>query len=127
MKPIGCHFLIVLALVAINSVSRAGTEARKEPAAVLSDPESPSALAAIAPVVEEAIRQGKAPGAVVLVGHQGQVVYLRAFGDRALVPQKLPMMEATLFDLASLTKVVATSTAVMQLAEEGKIRLEQPG
>jgi len=73
-----------------------------------------------------AIREGKAPGAVVLVGHQGQVVYLKAFGCRALVPHKLPMTESTLFDLASLTKVVATTTAAMQLVEQGKIRLEQP-
>ncbi len=83
-------------------------------------------LTSIASVVMTAIGEGKAPGAVVLVGHQGQVVYFKAFGYRALVPQKLPMTEATLFDLASLTKVVATTTAVMQLVEQGNIRLEQP-
>jgi len=83
-------------------------------------------LASIDGVVMTAIGEGKAPGAVVLVGHEGQVVYLRAFGHRALVPQTLPMTADTLFDLASLTKVVATTTAVMQLVEQGKIRLEQP-
>ena len=129
MKPTSHSFLIVLTLVAIESVSQAGTtEARKERpgTAVLSASESPSALAAIAPAVEQAIGEGKAPGAVVLVGHEGQVVYLRAFGHRALVPQTLPMTADTLFDLASLTKVVATTTAVMQLVEQGKMRLEQP-
>src|SRR6516162_4181426 len=129
MKPTSHSFLIVLTLVAIESVSQAGTtEARKERpgTAVLSASESPSALAAIAPAVEQAIGEGKAPGAVVLVGHQGQIVYLRAFGHRALVPQTLPMTADTLFDLASLTKVVATTTAVMQLVEQGKIRLNDP-
>jgi uncharacterized protein YbbC (DUF1343 family)/CubicO group peptidase (beta-lactamase class C family) len=83
-------------------------------------------LAAIAPAVEQAIRTGKAPGAVVVVGHQGRIVYRRAFGYRALVPRKLPIATSLIFDLASLTKVVATTTATMQLAEQGKIRLEQP-
>src|SRR6516164_2619236 len=94
-------------------------------------PASPSTVgstdrASIDGIVATAIGEGKAPGAVVLVGHEGQVVYLRAFGHRALVPQTLPMTSDTLFDLASLTKVVATTTAVMQLVEQGKIRLEQP-
>ncbi len=83
-------------------------------------------LAPIASVIEEAIRAGKCPGAVVLVGHQGKVVYRRAFGNRALVPEQLPMAVDTIFDVASLTKVVATTTAVMQLVERGKVRLEDP-
>jgi uncharacterized protein YbbC (DUF1343 family)/CubicO group peptidase (beta-lactamase class C family) len=83
-------------------------------------------LAGIASVVQEAIRTGKCPGAVVVVGRQGRVVYRRAFGRRALVPQKLPMTLRTIFDLASLTKVVATTTAVMQLVEQGKMVLSAP-
>lgn len=75
-------------------------------------------------MVEEAIRAGKCPGAVVVVGNQGRIVYRRAFGSRSLVPKKLPMTISTVFDLASLTKVVATTTALMQLLEAGKIRLE---
>src|SRR5439155_26696892 len=58
--------------------------------------------------------------------NRGRVVYRKAFGRRALVPKPLPMRADTIFDLASLTKVVATTTAVMQLVEQGKIRLEQP-
>lgn len=77
-------------------------------------------------MVEQAIREGKCPGAVVLIGHNGNVVYRRAFGDRALVPRKLPMTVDTIFDLASLTKVFATTPAVMQLFQQGKIRLEDP-
>jgi len=83
-------------------------------------------LAAIASVVEDAIRTGKCPGAVVVIGHQGRVIYRKAFGHRALVPEELPMTVDTIFDLASLTKVVATTTAVMQLVEQGKIILSAP-
>lgn len=83
-------------------------------------------LNSIDAAVEEAIQAGKCPGAVILIGHQGRIVYRKAFGHRALVPEKLPMTLDTIFDLASLTKVVATTTAVMQLVEEGKIRFEDP-
>jgi len=83
-------------------------------------------LAYIESAVQEAIQKGECPGAVVLVGHQGKVVYRRAFGNRSLVPEKLPMTEDTIFDIASLTKVMATTPAVMQLVEQGKIRLQDP-
>ena len=77
-------------------------------------------------VIEESLRAGECPGAVMLVGHEGTVVYRRAFGDRWLEPQREPMTEDTVFDMASLTKVVATTTAVMQLVEQGRIRLHDP-
>jgi uncharacterized protein YbbC (DUF1343 family)/CubicO group peptidase (beta-lactamase class C family) len=83
-------------------------------------------LAGIAPLAEAAIQAKKIPGAVVLVGHNGQIVYRRAFGERALVPERQPMNVDTVFDLASLTKVIATTTAVMQLVEQGKIVLSEP-
>jgi uncharacterized protein YbbC (DUF1343 family)/CubicO group peptidase (beta-lactamase class C family) len=83
-------------------------------------------LAGIASVVQEAIRTGKCPGAVVVVGHQGRAIYRKAFGHRALVPHEVPMTVHTIFDLASLTKVVATTTAIMQLVEQGKIALSAP-
>jgi uncharacterized protein YbbC (DUF1343 family)/CubicO group peptidase (beta-lactamase class C family) len=83
-------------------------------------------LAGIASVVEQAIREGKCPGAVILIGHQGKVVYRRAFGERSLVPERRPMTLNTIFDMASLTKVIATTTAVMQLVEHGKILLSAP-
>jgi len=62
------------------------------------------------------------PGAVVLIGHNGQVAYRKAFGSRALEPRREAMTVDTIFDLASLTKVIATTTSVMQLVERGKIR-----
>jgi uncharacterized protein YbbC (DUF1343 family)/CubicO group peptidase (beta-lactamase class C family) len=80
-------------------------------------------LELIAPLVEEAIRDGKLPGAVVVAGRGDTVLYRRAFGQRAVTPSPEPMTLDTIFDVASLTKVVATTTAVMALVEDGKIRL----
>jgi len=82
-------------------------------------PGGPAADSAIA----QAIAQGKIPGAVLLVGHRGEIVYQRAYGSRALLPVREPMTVDTIFDCASLTKVVATTSSIMRLFEEGKIRL----
>src|ERR1039458_3463319 len=83
-------------------------------------------LEGIAAVVEAAVKANKIPGAVVLIGHDRHVVYRKAFGERALVPERLPMAVDTMFDMASMTKVMATTTAVMQLVEQGKIVLSAP-
>ena len=80
-------------------------------------------LALIDPLVEDAMRVGRLPGAVVVVGHAGEIVYERAFGARALDQLPEAMTPDTIFDLASLTKVVATTTSVMILVEEGRLRL----
>jgi uncharacterized protein YbbC (DUF1343 family) len=80
-------------------------------------------LDAIETLVREDIEQKRLPGAVVLVGRGNQVLYHKAIGHRALVPRAEPMTLDTIFDLASLTKVVATTTSVMILVEEGRIRL----
>lgn len=73
--------------------------------------------------VEQAIADGRIPGAVLLIGHQGRIVHLKAYGKRALEPVPEPMTVDTIFDLASLTKVVATTSSLMKLFEEGKFRL----
>jgi uncharacterized protein YbbC (DUF1343 family)/CubicO group peptidase (beta-lactamase class C family) len=83
-------------------------------------------LEGIAPIVQAAIQAKKIPGAVVLIGYEGQVVYRKAFGERSLVPERRPMAVDTIFDMASMTKVMATTTAVMQLVEQGKIELSAP-
>ena len=83
-------------------------------------------LAPISAIVKKEIRKGKIPGAVVIIGTREKVLYRRAFGNRALKPHKLPMKVETIFDLASLTKVVATTTAVMQLFENGELNLDDP-
>jgi len=77
-------------------------------------------------VIKQAIDSGQIPGAVVLVGHHGRVVYRKAFGYRALEPRRERMTLDTIFDLASLTKVVGTTTAVMQLVEQGEVRPNDP-
>lgn len=83
-------------------------------------------LAVLDSIVQEAIHDGQIPGAVVLVWHNGQVIYNKAFGNRALEPRRESLTLDTVFDLASLTKVVATTMAVMQLAERGRVRLNDP-
>jgi uncharacterized protein YbbC (DUF1343 family) len=74
-------------------------------------------------VVAKAIADKRAPGAVVLVLHQNTVVFRKAYGDRQMQPTREPMTADTVFDLASLTKPIATATAIMLLIEEGKLRL----
>src|SRR6202034_3135331 len=76
--------------------------------------------------INQAIREDKIPGAVVLVGHNGQVVYRKAYGFRALLPVKEPMTAGTIFDIASLTKIVATTSGMMKLFEQGRVRIDDP-
>ena len=90
-----------------------------EPALTL----DPARLELIEPLVEGAIAAGQLPGAVVVAGRGDQVLYRRAFGRRAVQPSVEAMTPDTVFDVASLTKVVATTTAVMALVEDGRITL----
>jgi len=83
-------------------------------------------LSVVDAIVLDAIHDGQIPGAVVLVGHDGHVIYRKAFGNRALEPRREAMTVDTIFDVASLTKVVATTTAVMQLVQKGEVRVNDP-
>jgi uncharacterized protein YbbC (DUF1343 family) len=76
--------------------------------------------------MDQAVRDGLIPGAVLLIGHGEKIAYLKAYGNRAIVPSREPMTLDTIFDIASLTKVVATTPAIMKLYEQGKIRLTAP-
>ena len=87
---------------------------------------SPAHLTNLDQIIEAEIAKKQLPGAVVLVGRQGKIVWRRAYGNRALEPQPEAMTTDTIFDLASLTKVVATATSVMILVERGQIRLGDP-
>ena len=87
---------------------------------------NPAKLAQIDNLVNADIKDKKLPGAVVLVGHKGKIVFRKAYGNRSLVPTVEPMTVDTIFDLASLTKVVATTTSIMILVEQGKLRLSDP-
>ena len=96
-------------------------------AAAAQPPRTPPAgtarLERIGEIVQQAIQAGDLPGAVVLVNHRGRTIYREAFGQRSVRPAREPMTADTLFDLASLTKVVATTPSVMALVEDGALRL----
>ncbi len=77
-------------------------------------------------IMNAAVAKGTIPGGVVLVGHDGQVVYRKAYGMRELEPRREAMTAETVFDIASITKCVATASSVMKLVQEGKIRLNDP-
>ena len=83
-------------------------------------------FAKIDQVAKEEVAAGHVPGAVILVGHRGKTVYRKAFGQCALMPRCQPMKVDTIFDIASLTKVVATTTAIMELVDRGLIHLDKP-
>jgi uncharacterized protein YbbC (DUF1343 family)/CubicO group peptidase (beta-lactamase class C family) len=83
-------------------------------------------LARIDAIARQELASGGFPGAVILVGHQGNIVYHKAFGYLSILPQRQPMTENTIFDLASLTKVVATTTAILKLADDGRLSLDAP-
>ncbi|HWZ51048.1 MAG TPA: sodium/solute symporter [Granulicella sp.] len=80
----------------------------------------------VSAVVEAAIEANKLPGAVVVVGHGGRVVFEQAYGSRAVEPAVEPMTKETIFDMASLSKCLVTATAVMQLVDAGKVNVDAP-
>jgi uncharacterized protein YbbC (DUF1343 family)/CubicO group peptidase (beta-lactamase class C family) len=80
-------------------------------------------LARIDEAVRQAFARGDMPGAVVVVVHRGRVIFRKAYGLSSQQPVQTPMMPEVVFDLASLTKPIATGTAVMLLVEQGKLRL----
>ncbi len=78
----------------------------------------------LATELEAGVAAGAFPGAVVLVSRAGRVLYHAAFGSRSLEPERAPMRPDTIFDLSSLTKPLATTTAFMLLVREGKVDLD---
>src|SRR5437660_448485 len=91
-----------------------------KPAEVGMDPDR---LTRLKPILEEAVKNKHIPGAVVLVVRQGKICFRESFGFRNLQPTSTPMTPDTVFDLASLTKPIATATSLMILLEQGKVRL----
>ncbi|MGZ0171617.1 MAG: serine hydrolase domain-containing protein [Planctomycetales bacterium] len=87
---------------------------------------SPARLAVIDDVVAEGLKKDRMPGCVILVEYRGRIAWLKAYGSRQLQPDVVPMTIDTVFDLASLTKPIATATSVMMLIEEGLIELDAP-
>lgn len=83
-------------------------------------------LSAIDDVVNASIKKAELPGAVVLVLHKNEIVYRKAHGHRVRQPEPTLMTEDTVFDLASLTKPIATALAIMLLVEDGKLSVNDP-
>jgi CubicO group peptidase (beta-lactamase class C family) len=92
-------------------------------------------FATVSKLINDAIAAQRLPGAVVVIGHAGKIVFHQAYGSRKLAGEPgldgspapaEPMTEDTIFDLASLTKCLATATAVMQLYEQGKVAFDDP-
>jgi len=125
----GCQVLPALLLIIICGLAAAASfpiPGSVAPVAASADFPGIAELCRIDDLVEEAIRENRLPGAVILVGQNERNMYRKAFGHRAVVPDLEPMTIDTVFDLASLTKVVATTTSIMQLIETGRISLEDP-
>jgi CubicO group peptidase (beta-lactamase class C family) len=148
--------IVLLAATACSQGNAARTEvsdraqATQAPVAAPTPPQAPGAAAApklppdaaaapeFAPVsklINDAIAAHRLPGAVVVVGHGGKVVFHEAYGSRKLAGEPgldgspapaEPMTDDTIFDVASLTKPLATASAVMQLYEQGKVAFDDP-
>lgn len=103
-----------------------GSELRDQLAQSAASRIDQSRLQQIDAVVNEAIAAKQLPGAVVVVGRGDEVVFRKVYGQRAVAPKTEPMTLDTVFDMASLTKVVATTPAVMMLVEDGRVRLTDP-
>ncbi len=86
----------------------------------------PEQLARVDEVIAAAIREGQMPGAVLSVVRANHIVYLKAYGNKSVVPQATPMTVETIFDLASLSKCVGTTLSIMQLIEDGRLCLSDP-
>src|SRR5690348_5305360 len=115
-----CVYIWAAVALPISSVS--ATEHSCTPSPVIRTDE----LRAIDWFARQEIHAGKIAGAVISVGNCMRIIYHRAFGFRSLTPHRQSMRADTIFVLASLTKVVATTTAIMQLVERGKLRLDDP-
>ncbi len=112
--------LMVIVLLLIVGSSFAQMLPVTEPEAVGMDG---SVLGRLDTVIANAIAEKQTPGAVVLVSRKGSVVFRKAYGNSMLIPEKKEMTIDAVFDLASLTKPMATATSVMILIDRGKIRL----
>jgi CubicO group peptidase (beta-lactamase class C family) len=106
------RFAVVLAALLFTSV------------AVRADGIDKTQLAMIDTAVDAALKRDDCPGAVVFVVHDDEIVFRKAYGSRALKPEKAAMALDTVFDMASLTKPVATGTSAMLLIEQGKLKLD---
>ena len=118
-KPVLPAILVLLVLAGPLPSPGASLPAAKPESVGMSSPQ----LAFLDKIVAEAVVRKDFPGAVLLVAHKGKVVYRKAFGLSQLVPEPRALTVGMIFDLASVTKPVATATSVMILVERGAVRL----
>lgn len=126
MKTIGYLSLNLVGLLALMCHAVAQTPPSSLPIVA---PESVGMdslrLLVVDEIVAEGLQRDKMPGCVVMIGHQNSIVLYKAYGQRQLLPEPQPMVKDTVFDMASLTKPIATATSVMLLVEDGKIDLSE--
>jgi uncharacterized protein YbbC (DUF1343 family)/CubicO group peptidase (beta-lactamase class C family) len=118
-----------LSIAAVILLVSLGAPAAQNPLPLATPEEvglSAEQLQRIDAVMKEALDRSELPGAVVVVVHRGKVVFRKAYGQRQLRPEAAPMTVEVVFDLASLTKPIATATAIWMLIEQGKVRLDDP-
>jgi CubicO group peptidase (beta-lactamase class C family) len=99
--------------------------AEKTPVATPDPVAGPGTIKAIDMIIGEAVGSKKIPGAVIWLEQKGRF-YHQSYGNRNIVPAPKPMEKATIFDAASLTKVVATTPCIMILMEQGRLKLNDP-
>ena len=116
-----CRLVLSLVIVLASSRELLGQDATARADAAKT--KGAASFASVDEIMNSAVSRGTIPGGVVLVGHDGAIVYRKAFGMRSLEPTRETMTVDTIFDLASLTKCIATATSVMTLVQEGKLRL----
>ncbi|HET7184162.1 MAG TPA: serine hydrolase [Terriglobales bacterium] len=130
MRTSCCYVLAVVLACAFSVPAAAQTSKRKPPARTATKPRlsatADERFSAVDVIFEQAVKQHQIPGAVVLVGHNGKVVFRKAYGSRSLEPRRETMTLDTIFDMASLTKCLVTTTAVMRLVQYGQVRLNDP-
>ncbi|MGV0850767.1 serine hydrolase domain-containing protein [Mycolicibacterium phlei] len=129
---------LLLAVISCQAPPQPAPAPRPAPPAVTSPTRTSQPtpdMPAVSQVITAAIAANRLPGAVAAVGHRGALVFQRAYGVRKLAGEQdldgtpgpaEPMTEDTVFDVASLTKPLATATAVMQLTEQGRVAVDEP-
>jgi CubicO group peptidase (beta-lactamase class C family) len=119
---------IIFCLVSVGTLLPAHAAEASRTTLIQSEPEAVGLLSAqlkhIDDAVQESISAGETPGAVVLVARHGRIAYFKAFGNRSIQPKQEAMTTDTIFDVSSLTKVVATAPSIMLLVENGTLRLD---
>jgi uncharacterized protein YbbC (DUF1343 family)/CubicO group peptidase (beta-lactamase class C family) len=120
-RAVSAVFLVFLCVIAAMPIAAQNKGTPRKKAATAS-----TRFVAIDAIMKAAVAEKLPPGAVVIIGHNGKIVYRKAFGYRSLEPRLEPMTLDTVFDLASLTKCLATGTALTRMLELGQIRLNDP-